>query len=129
MDVFVYGTLTDATRAASLLDDFAYVGAATLSGLHRIDGRYPTLAPGGSVAGRLLRTDEIETLDGYEGVERGLYVRVSVSIEGDHDRNEAAVYVGDPALLDAPADWPGEGDFAARVRRYVREQAVRLTLD
>jgi hypothetical protein len=44
----------------------------------------------------------------------------------DADR-EAAVYVGDPDRLGADADWPGEGEFGARVRRYVREQAVRLT--
>jgi gamma-glutamylcyclotransferase (GGCT)/AIG2-like uncharacterized protein YtfP len=134
MDVFVYGTLTDATQAAAVLDDFRYVGAATLSGLHRVEGRYPTLAPGGSVAGRLLRTDEMGALDRYEGVDRGLYVRVSVPITGaDSDAadlpDEAAVYVGDPDALDAAADWPGDGDFGARVRRYLREQAVRLTPD
>jgi hypothetical protein len=30
---------------------------ATLHGLHRVEGQYPTLAPGGSVAGRVLRTE------------------------------------------------------------------------
>jgi len=136
MDVFVYGTLTDASRGAAVLDEFAYVGPATLSGLHRVEGRYPTLAPGGSVAGRLLRTDEVDALDRYEGVDRGLYVRVSVPVvdgeaaDDSPDRpEEAEVYVGDPARLDAPADWPGDGGFGARVRRFVREQAVRLTLD
>ena len=128
MDVFVYGTLTDADRAGAVLDEFAYVGPATLSGLHRVTGRYPTLAPGGSVAGRLLRTTEIDALDRYEGVDSGLYVRVPVPVASDdHDDDEAAVYVGDPDRLGADADWPGAGDFGARVRRYVREQAVRLT--
>jgi gamma-glutamylcyclotransferase (GGCT)/AIG2-like uncharacterized protein YtfP len=131
MDVFVYGTLTDPSQAGAVLDEFAYVGAATLSGLHRVEGRYPTLAPSGRVAGRLLRTDDVDALDRYESVETGLYVRVSVPLDGavDSAGSEAAVYVGDPDRLDAPADWPGEGDFGARVRRYVREQAVRLTLD
>jgi gamma-glutamylcyclotransferase (GGCT)/AIG2-like uncharacterized protein YtfP len=126
MDVFVYGTLTDTAQAAAVLDEFTYAGPATLHGLHRVEGQYPTLAPGGSVAGRVLRTEELDALDRYEGVDRGLYVRVAVPVAGA-DR-EAAVYVGDPARLGADVDWPGDGDVGARVRRYVREQAVRLTL-
>ena len=145
MDVFVYGTLTDAAQAAAVLDEFTYVGTATLSGLHRVEGRYPTLAPGGSVAGRLLRTDEVAALDRYEGVDSDLYVRVTVPVAGADDGHaaddgvpdasdptvpdEAAVYVGDPVRLGVDVDWPGDGGFGARVRRYVREQAVRLTPD
>jgi len=53
MDVFVYGTLADRDRAAAVLgpDGFVVLGTARLDGLHRVDGRYPTLVPGGSVDG------------------------------------------------------------------------------
>lgn len=126
MDVFVYGTLTDPDRVAVVLgpDDFALLGPARLSGLHRVDGRYPTLAPGGYVDGRLLRTERIEALDRYEGVATGLYVRVSVP--GDEGR--VAVYVGDPERLGVaePIDWPEDGVFEEQVDRYVRENRVAV---
>jgi len=120
MLVFVYGTLTDRECADELLDDFSYAGTETLSGFHRVDGEYPTLAPGGSVGGRLLETDEIGRLDAYEGIDRGLYTRVPVPVEGAETPTRAAVYVGDPDRLDveAPVEWPGDGPFADRVRRY-----------
>ncbi|MHB9287555.1 gamma-glutamylcyclotransferase [Halobacteriales archaeon Cl-PHB] len=123
-DVFVYGTLSDADRAADLLDDFAYEGNATLEGLQRFDGGdYPTLVPGGSVDGRILRTLTIDRLDAYEGVDRGLYVRVTVpTAEGD----AVETYVGDPAELGVAADWPGEGTFADRVEDYVADGSVRV---
>ncbi|WP_436908352.1 gamma-glutamylcyclotransferase family protein [Halosimplex marinum] len=128
MDVFVYGTLTDPERARAVLDHFEFRGSAVLDGLHRVDAAYPTLVPGGSVEGRILRTDDIAALDRYEGVDSGLYVRVSVPLSddgADRDRSgeDATVetYVGDPQRLDAPAEWPGEGEFVARVRSYVRE--------
>ncbi|MWV65711.1 gamma-glutamylcyclotransferase [Halorubrum sp. JWXQ-INN 858] len=126
MDVFVYGTLTEPTRVRELLDSFAFVGSATVTGLRLVEGRYPTLAPGGETAGRLLRTDEVAALDRYEGVDDGLYVRVSVPLDGD-DRypDEAAVYVGHPERLDADATWPGEGPFADRVRAHLEGADVR----
>lgn len=114
--VFVYGTLTDPERAGAVLDDWRDHGPAVLEGCHRVDGRYPTLTPGGSVAGRLLVTDELDRLDAYEGVADGLYVRVPVPVR---DGGTVWVYVGDPHRLDAPADWPGDGPFAERVRDYV----------
>ncbi|WP_436925286.1 gamma-glutamylcyclotransferase family protein [Halosimplex amylolyticum] len=126
MDVFVYGTLTDPARAKAVLDDFTYRAPAVLDGLHRVDGEYPTLAPGGSVGGRVLRTDDRAALDRYEGVESGLYVRVTVPLaDGDGDETPSdsdrpvETYVGDPQRLDAPVEWPGEGPFAERVRSYV----------
>ncbi|KDE58357.1 hypothetical protein EL22_05340 [Halostagnicola sp. A56] len=90
MFVFVYGTLTDATRVDAVLDetirgsrppayaDPEFIGDATLEGLHRVDGAYPTLVPGGRVTGRVLSVDErdLEALDAYEGLTQGLYVRV-----------------------------------------------------
>jgi|AntDeeMinimDraft_5_1070356.scaffolds.fasta_scaffold09596_2 gamma-glutamylcyclotransferase (GGCT)/AIG2-like uncharacterized protein YtfP len=139
MRVFVYGTLTDPDRAAALLDTFAYRGDWVLDGLHRVDGTYPTLAPGGKTRGRILRTTEIDVLDEYEGVERGLYVRVPVSFADDTaagdeaaprddtatDNEEVAVYVGDPdALGAAGVSWPDSGSFRDCVGQYIREEAV-----
>ncbi|MDJ1432368.1 gamma-glutamylcyclotransferase family protein [Halostagnicola sp. A-GB9-2] len=85
MHVFVYGTLTNAARAEAVLNEttrgvgttdsieYEFAGDATLEGLHRVDGEYPTLVPGGSVDGQVL-----EALDTYEGVDHGLYVRAGV---------------------------------------------------
>jgi len=97
MDVFVYGTLTEPERVAEVLDSYVYVGPATLFGLHLVEGRYPTLAPGGETGGRLLRTEELDALDEYERVETGLYRQVTIPLDapGGHP-DEAAVYVGDP---------------------------------
>lgn len=139
MEVFVYGTLTDSDRAAALLDTFAYHGETVLDGLHRVKGAYPTLAPDGRTRGRILRTPDIDVLDEYEGVERGLYARVSVPFTDaaiDHDdtatqndteidSRKLAVYVGDPDALDVVGvSWPGPGSFRERVERYVRKEEV-----
>ncbi|MDS0278200.1 gamma-glutamylcyclotransferase [Halomicroarcula sp. S1AR25-4] len=122
MDVFVYGTLTDHATATAVLDTYEYRGAAELVGLHRLDGRYPTLSPGGKTAGRILRTPDIEALDEYEGVDRGLYVRIAVPLASADESVEC--YVGDPDALGAPVEWPGEGDFERRVRAYCTEADV-----
>jgi len=132
--VFVYGTLTEPERVATVLGRGpadaaeAFVGRATLEGLHRVEGRYPTLAPGGSVAGRLLAVDEtgLATLDEYEGTDAGLYVRVTVPIASDApDAGDRCwVYVGDPDRLAADAAWPGDGRFRERVRRVVSRGGV-----
>ena len=47
-----------------------------------MEGTYPTLAPGGQTEGRLLVTPDVDALDAYEGVDRGLYARVSVPLRG-----------------------------------------------
>lgn len=130
MDVFVYGTLTAPDRVAEVLDAYAFVGAARLEGLHAVEGRYPTLAPGGATGGRLLRTDDVGALDAYEGIDDGLYVRVSVPLVGGDDHpEEAAVYVGDPDRLDADAVWPGTGAFSESVRAYLRDHEVRVAVE
>lgn len=133
MLAFVYGTLTDPDRADAVLEEWRFDGGATLEGLHRVDGRYPTLAPDGSTPGRLLATDEVSALDAYEGVDRGLYVRIAVPVTtpggGGHDGTDAAVYVGDPDRLDAAATWPGDGPFPERVRRVVAERDVAVRRD
>jgi gamma-glutamylcyclotransferase (GGCT)/AIG2-like uncharacterized protein YtfP len=120
--VFVYGTLTDVDVATRVLGAaFEYGPDARLSGLHRVDGRYPTLAPGGSVAGRLLVTEPVTDLDAYEGVDAGLYVRVAVPRDPG---GTVETYVGDPGRLGVAADWPGEGSFVERVREYVEAEGV-----
>lgn len=135
MEVFVYGTLTEPNRVARVVDSFVFVGPAVLEGCRPVVGQYPTLVPGGETAGRLLRTPDIDALDAYEGVETGPYVRVSVPRT---DGGTADVYVGDPDALaagepsddefgvggDAPTEWPGDGPFRARVRRYVDAEGV-----
>lgn len=141
MDVFVYGTLTEPEQVASVVGSYAFLGSAVLSGLHPVQGDYPTLAPGGETGGRLLRTDDADALDAYEGVGDGLYVRVSVPVEhaGSRDADEdgaglddtAAVYVGDPERLGVGDEvtWPGTDEhatFADRVREYVRRRDVRV---
>jgi gamma-glutamylcyclotransferase (GGCT)/AIG2-like uncharacterized protein YtfP len=155
VNVFVYGTLTAPERAGEVLgpDGFSFGPDATLVGCHRVDGAYPTLAPGGETAGRVLRTPAVERLDAYEGVDRGLYVRATVpGPDGPY-----AVYVGDPDRLGVDATWAGdvtgdecaddehaddesEGDdpsppsvdadaFADRVRRVLDERSVRVRHD
>ncbi|WP_458207421.1 gamma-glutamylcyclotransferase family protein [Haladaptatus sp. NG-SE-30] len=127
MLVFVYGTLTDPDRVASVVESFAFVGDAVLSGLHRADGRYPTLAPGGETEGRVLETFDVDALDAYEGVERGLYVRVAVPTK---DEDEVWVYVGNPDHLDVPESisWPGEGTFERRVHQFVDDRDIHVRL-
>lgn len=124
MDVFVYGTLTDRATAASLLGEFAYGGPARLVGLHRVDGRYPTLAPGGTTQGRLLRTPEVDALDEYEGVARDLYTRVSLPLGDPASDETVECYVGDPDAVGAPVDWPDRGPFPERVRAFCRDENV-----
>ena len=121
--VFVYGTLVEPDRADAVLDDWRFAGEATLEGAHRVAGRYPTLAPGGTVPGRLLVTTELARLDRYERVDDGLYVRVAVPLDGG---GHAWCYVGDPGRLDAPAAWPGSGDLASRVSAGLAARDARV---
>jgi gamma-glutamylcyclotransferase (GGCT)/AIG2-like uncharacterized protein YtfP len=152
--VFVYGTLTEPERVGEVLDSYVFVGPAVLDGLHAVHGEYPTLAPGGEVGGRLLRTPAVAALDAYERVDDGLYVRERVPFAGDSNGAEpdasdagsgdqwddatesgdrladgatpdaVAVYVGDPERLGADADWPGRGSFGERVARYLDDHEV-----
>lgn len=125
MEVFVYGTLTDLSTADRVLDSYEFRGRADVVGLHRVDGDYPTLAPGGSCAGRVLSTPEGETLDRYEGVERGLYVRRSLSVDGG---GTVECYIGDPAALGVPDEWPGTGTFPDRVERYLETSDIVVSV-
>lgn len=126
MDVFVYGTLTDHATTTAVLDEYEYRCPAELVGLHRIDGRYPTLAPGGTTMGRILTTPEIGALDAYEGVDRNLYCRRS--LPRAHGNGTVACYIGDPEALEADVDWPGTGPFRECIDRYcdTHDVAVRF---
>lgn len=121
--VFVYGTLTDEDRIAMLLDDYSVRDRAVLEGLHRVEGTYPTLAPGGRVEGRIIRTPELDRLDQYEGVDRGLYVRIQVPHD---DGMPVFVYVGDPDALDVSVSWPAGRSVEAAVQTYVETHHVRV---
>lgn len=121
MDLFVYGTLTDRTRVDALLDAYVVRGPARVEGLHVAAGRYPTLLPGGAASGSLLRTDEVDRLDRYEGVDEGLYVRVPLPLAGG---GTVETYVGDPTALGVEGDWPGEGPLSDRVRDYCARTGV-----
>jgi AIG2-like family. len=132
--VFVYGTLTDDSQVAELLDSYRFVGNADCLGLSRIDGRYPTLVPGERVSGRLLETSERERLDRYEGVESGLYHRFSLPVKPESgvpvEHDEASVYIGAPAGLGIDPSpeqhWPRTGAFPERVDAYLSAHAVRI---
>ncbi|WP_254761792.1 gamma-glutamylcyclotransferase family protein [Natrinema marinum] len=132
MLVFVYGTLIEPERVATVLERDpadaadAFAGRATLEGLCRVAGRYPTLVPGGSADGRLLAIDEtgLATLDEYEGVDTGLYVRVAVPIASSGPADRCFVYVGEPKRLGVDATWPGDGAFRDRVRQVVSRTDV-----
>jgi len=121
VDIFVYGTLTDRETAAQILESVESRGRAVLDGLHRVDGAYPTLLPGGRVEGRILAVPDIEPLDRYEGVEQGLYIRIEVPTK---DGGTVETYIGEPTRLGLQVEWPGTGPFERRVRRFVTDQSV-----
>lgn len=125
MDAFVYGTLRDASRAREVLGHADFGPDARLVGLHRADGRYPTLAPGGETRGRVLRLrgGDLDTLDAYEGLDSGLYVRVRVP----SDSGPLWTYVGDPVALGVDVEWPVDGPtFEARAEAYLERSDVRV---
>ncbi|MDG5758688.1 gamma-glutamylcyclotransferase [Natronococcus sp. A-GB1] len=130
--VFVYGTLTDSDRVEAVLRsvpnaEYDLGSTAVLEGLHRVEGEYPTLAPGDRTEGQLLSIDErgLEALDRYEGVDQGLYERIAVPRE-DSDADEVWVYVGDPDRLGVAerVDWPDGSSLEDRVRTYVSNRDI-----
>lgn len=136
--VFVYGTLTDPDRVSTLLNRYRLGPSAVCEGLQRVDGQYPTLAPGGQTDGRLIETPEMDALDSYEGLDRGLYCRVSVPLSTDDVRRleslfaaeTAELYVGNPRLLgvDDAIKWPTPGGFEQQVTQYIESHPVRIRL-
>lgn len=126
MDAFVYGTLRDPGRAREVLGHAEFAGDARLVGLERASGRYPTLVPGDETEGRVLRLrdGDLASLDAYEGVDRGLYVRVRIP----SDEGGLWTYVGDPNALGVDVEWLGDGPFESRVERYVETHDVQVEL-
>lgn len=139
MYVFVYGTLTDPDRVETVLASvpgarYELESRATLEGLRRSEGEYPTLAPGDRVEGRLLAVDErgLEALDRYEGVDRGLYERIAVPhADGTDDGDDVWIYVGDPGRLEVTecVDWPEGRSLTERVLTYVSRHDVVVRRD
>jgi gamma-glutamylcyclotransferase (GGCT)/AIG2-like uncharacterized protein YtfP len=123
VDLFVYGTLTEPDRVATLCDSFTFLGGARVDGLAVAAGAFPTLVPGDAAAGRLLRVDDtaLAALDRYEGVAAGSYVRVGLART---DGGRVETYVGDPAALGVADEWPGDGPLADRVRAYRDDAGV-----
>nr|WP_276245760.1 gamma-glutamylcyclotransferase family protein [Haladaptatus sp. YSMS36] len=113
MDVFVYGTLTERKTVEDVVSSYEFVGDAVLEGLKVVSGNYLTLgpAPGSEVEGKLLRTADIRSLDAYEGVESGLYVRVDVPGLTGTSRCTSAT------RSDSPSPNPSSGPGAGRSRR------------
>lgn len=124
--LFVYGTLTDPDRVADVVDEFTFRGDAVCEGLAPVQGRYPTLAPGERTSGRLLDVGDLAAVDDYEGVDRGLYVRVTLPYD---DGGTVETYVGDPERLGVGDEWPGDGPFADRVRAYLDGNDVSVSLE
>lgn len=126
MDAFVYGTLRDPGRARDVVGHADFAGDARLVGLERASGRYPTVVPGRVTEGRVLRLSDgdLPSLDAYEGVDRGLYVRVRIP----SDEGELWTYVGEPDALGVDVEWPGDGAFESRVERYVETNDVYVEL-
>ncbi len=127
MNVFVYGTLCDPGRTCRLLGHATYGPDAELLGLQRSIGRYPTLVPGDRTSGRILRLEagDMETLDAYEGVDHGLYVRIQLPSKNGEP---VWTYIGNPVRIGVDASWPGDGPFDAAVRRYIERNDVWIEL-
>lgn len=130
--VFVYGTLTDPEQVSRLLDAYEFGPRAVCQGLERVDGQYPTVVPGDQVSGRLLYTPHLDRLDSYEGVDRGLYCRLSVPLGRSEDPTETTVdiYIGNPIKLGVSKTpiWPGSGPFEQQVAEYIEVNPVSVKM-
>ena len=107
LPLFVYGSLRDPCVRARLLGARSEIEArpATLPGHRRImvpDFDYPFVVPsrpGDAVDGDLLAgltPADYATLDRYEDVDDGLYVRVAVTVHTDCGSADAWVYLKGP---------------------------------
>jgi gamma-glutamylaminecyclotransferase len=96
--LFVYGTLRRGGPSHTLLGAASFVAEATVRGCLYHFGAYPALRPLGEteVHGELWRCDAetLRRLDSYEGVEEGLFRRVSLRSSG----GECWAYVAGPRL-------------------------------
>ena len=97
--LFVYGTLRSGGSASRMLDHCKRIARTSVRGtLYDVDGRFPALMLYGScdVHGEIWRcpVELLATLDEYEGVERGMFRRVAVRVDG----LACWTYVAGPAL-------------------------------
>lgn len=102
LPLFVYGTLLTGGPAAGLLGDRARRVAAVRGTLYAMPAGYPALVLGGDglVHGELVNAPDdrlLTLLDGYEGVDEGLYARVPYDVRVGLRSEAAWVYVMDPA--------------------------------
>jgi gamma-glutamylcyclotransferase (GGCT)/AIG2-like uncharacterized protein YtfP len=100
MHVFVYGTLKRGQPRHRFLAGQNFISAALTRPLYRMFnvGDYPALvqrADGRSIEGELWEVDEtcVNTLDGVEGSDVGLYVRAEVELLPPFDRLSAFTYL------------------------------------
>lgn len=97
--LFTYGTLGSRGDANGLLAGCERVGPAAVKGILYDAGDYPALLlteDGQRVEGEVWRcpADRLPALDGYEGVEEGLFRRAGVEVGGV----ACWVYVAGPRL-------------------------------
>jgi len=122
MQLFVYGTLKDASRLSAVLGPSAWrlLGSATVAGILYDCGEYPALVSARTaddvVPGLLLELDDeqaLAQLDAYEGVDSGLYVRRRCEVRLDNGQLTNAwgyLYNRPTVGLRRIAAWPPERD-------------------
>jgi len=97
--LFVYGTLMAGQVQEGLLAGLSRVAASTRGTLWDLPAGYPALSEGGGeVHGELVHgVDErrLALLDGYEGVDEGLYRRVEIEVRVGLRAEVAWAYVMD----------------------------------
>jgi gamma-glutamylcyclotransferase (GGCT)/AIG2-like uncharacterized protein YtfP len=116
--LFVYGTLRSGGEANERIAGCTFVRNAYVEGtLYDIEGHYPALMlyGGTRVQGEIWRcaADSLAAIDAYEGVDRRLFRRVAVDVDG----TPCWAYVAGPALahLLTPGQriesglWPARG--------------------
>ena len=102
-NLFVYGTLKSGERNAHLLSGCGLIGPGQVGGiLYDIDGEHPALVVYGStqVSGEVWKcpADFLGHLDEFEGLSRGLFRRIGVSVETRNGPLACWTYVAGPSL-------------------------------
>ena len=113
--LFIYGTLKRGHCRAPVLIRQRCLGAAQTRPIYRLFncGTYPGLVRAGqddglSVEGELWEIDDdcLALLDDEEGIDKGLYERMPIEIEGKHQHADAYLYLHDTKLLaDCGGNW------------------------
>ncbi len=97
--LFVYGTLRTGGESNHRLEECEFVRTAAVDGtLYDIDGQHPVLMlyGGTRIEGEIWRcpAGQLVPLDAFEGVDRGLFRRVGVLVDG----TPCWTYVAGPAF-------------------------------